>query len=314
MTPLLSVILPVYNGGKYVRDSVRSILDQTEKNFELLLCDDGSTDGTLEVAQEIAKSDPRVRFFQTNRAKLFGVCNRMLKEARGEFLARMDHDDISLPQRFAEEIALMQSNPQLAVVGVWLYIIDPEGRRISNYFPPTDDAALQELCLDGHCPINEPASMMRTELVRKVGGWREDMGVCADVDLWLKLGEVGKLGMVSKPLQCYRYHEKSQSHKAGATKRQDVLTQICREAMKRRNITGRTPNPPIWPPPAAERYQQYLQYGWWAFRYGDRSTAAVYGWRAVRNKPLDLKAWRLLACAVIKPMPPAGSVDQTAAA
>jgi hypothetical protein len=304
MNPLISVILPIYNGSAYARQAIESILNQTERNFELLLCDDGSTDGSLEIQQKLAKSDSRIRLFQTQRTKLFGVCNKMLAEARGEFLARMDHDDLSAPQRFEEEIALLRSDAQLAVVGTWLYIIDPQGRRICNYFPPTDDANLQELCLNGHCPINEPSSMMRTELVRKVGGWRTDIGVCGDVDLWLKLGEVGKLGMVPKPLQYYRYHPESQSHKAGAEGRQAVLTKICQEAMQRRNITGRIPRPPVWPPLPCERHQQFLQYGWWAFHHGDRATATLYGWRAVREKPTSLEGWRLLACAAVKPLRP----------
>jgi len=299
MTPAISVFLPVYNGKRYIAQAVGSILSQTERDFELLLCDDGSTDGTDGILQQFT-TDPRVKLLRTERFGLGRVCNHLLTLARGEFIARMDHDDIALPERFAAELALLQQDSQLAVVGTWLYIIDPAGRRVLSYTPATEDAALRAMCLRGECPINEPSSMMRAEAVRKVGGWRPEFVQCADLDLWLRLGEVGKLGMIDRPLQCYRLHPASMSHTGTAERRREIIRTICAEAMQRRGITGDVPDPPLWPAPHIDLHRQHLQYGWWAFRNGDRSTAMIYGWRAARCKPFNREAWKLLACATAK--------------
>jgi glycosyltransferase involved in cell wall biosynthesis len=298
-TPAISVLLPVYNGKRYIAPAVRSILSQTERDFELLLCDDGSDDGTDLILKPFA-ADPRVKLVRTERFGLGRVCNHLLSMARGEFLARMDADDISLPDRFAAELSLMRADPNLAVIGTWLYIMDPAGRRVLNYSPPTDNASLQSMCMNGECPINEPSSMMRAEMVRRVGGWRPEMVPCGDIDLWLRLGEIGHLGMVDQPLQCYRLHPKSMSHTQTAVKRREIIRQICARAMERRGISGEIPEPPIWPEPNVDLHRQHLQYGWWAFKHGDRATALVYGWRAARKRFFDSQAWRLMACAAVK--------------
>ncbi len=206
-TPLISVLLPCYNTGKFLRTAIRSILDQTLADVEIIAVDDGSSDDTLPVLQELARTDGRLKVFSQQNAGIVVALNRALSEARGRYLARMDGDDISYPERFARQVALLEERPDLAVVGCGYHLIDQDGNRLStrkvkadlpqaDIFQPMP--ALSTVC--------HPTAMIRREVLEQVGGYRDVFRYAEDLDLWCRIGEIGNIGNVTDPLFAWRRH------------------------------------------------------------------------------------------------------------
>jgi hypothetical protein len=226
MTPQVSVILPVYNGEPYIGAAVASILNQTFWDFELIVVDGGSTDRSLAVVDELAGGDPRVVVVRQGAASLVRQLNCGISAARGEFLARMDADDISHPERLQRQVEFLRRNPDIAVVGSAMTLIDADGARIRDIdYPqePRDVAAF----LDTGSPLGHPAVMMRRDLVRQAGGYREILQFAEDYDLWLRL-DAQKHLMANLPdrLLSYRHHAKKRG--CVFAFEQELHTQIAR--------------------------------------------------------------------------------------
>ena len=300
MTPTISAMMPVYNAGRYVAGAVESILAQTFADFELLIVDDGSTDGSREVLERLAAGDGRIRLVSRPNKGVGATRNELLALARGDLLAMMDADDIALPSRFEWQVEFLRDHPEVVCVGGAQEHIDSEGRLLWNHFDPEDDAAIQEAALSGHCPINNPSAMMRREAALAVGGYRPDFAPAEDLDLFLRLGEVGRLANLPRVVTRYRIHEGSLS--ATQQSRQlDRMRRASDEACDRRGLARRVVPTPEWrPTDRASKHRYSLNYGWSGFGRGDRPTALHYGLRAVRLMPWRVEGWRLLACALLK--------------
>lgn len=235
--PLVSVLMPIFNGGKYLREAVEGILDQTFTDFEFLVLDDGSTDDSLALLRQYAARDSRVRVItRENRGLTFSL-NELLSYARGEFVARMDADDVVLPERFARQAAFLGEHPGVVCVGGAYQMIDSADRFLTTLTPPQTDAEIQYLHLSGHTAINHPTAMMRLAAVNRLGGYDSEYDLVEDLDLWLRLGEVGKLANLADVLLKYRLHDKSISEKAGQ-KQREAARRACESAWRRRHITG----------------------------------------------------------------------------
>jgi glycosyltransferase involved in cell wall biosynthesis len=129
--PKVTVLMPVYNGEKYLREAIESILNQTFIDFEFLIINDGSTDRSVEIIESY--SDPRIRLVHNERnMKLIATLNKGLELARGEYIARMDCDDISLPERLAKQVAFMDANPEVGVLGTAFQTIDSYGKSLNS--------------------------------------------------------------------------------------------------------------------------------------------------------------------------------------
>lgn len=193
--------MPVYNGARYLRQAVDSILSQTFPDFELLIVNDGSTDETESIIA--GYTDPRIRLInQTNHGVVYSR-NVGIESARGTYIASMDADDISAPERLAREVGLLESHPRLAVVGTSIIRIDAAGRRLrTEYFLPHVPELLQDLAV--RSPFASGTTVMRTDLVRRVGGYRQEFPVAEDYDLWRRLATVGELANIIDPLYMYR--------------------------------------------------------------------------------------------------------------
>ncbi len=135
MPPVISVILPVYNGEAYLALAVDSILVQTFRDFELIAVHGGSTDRSPEILRDFADRDMRVRVVRQDGKGLVGALNQGIALARGELLARMDADDIAHPDRFATQVAFLRGNPDIAVVGSAMTLIDEAGRCATSTIP-----------------------------------------------------------------------------------------------------------------------------------------------------------------------------------
>ena len=190
-SPKISVVLPVYNAERYLREAVDSILTQTFTDFELILINDGSTDGSGDICRAYAKRDPRVVLIDCpTNGGLVSALNEGLAKARAPLIARMDADDIAMPERFACQYAHMVEHPNLAVLGSATRFIDETGQitgRRPYPFSPTD---VKDAFTSGRdCPVAHSAVMMKRDVVLEVGGYRTAFTHAEDYELWLRLVE-----------------------------------------------------------------------------------------------------------------------------
>jgi glycosyltransferase involved in cell wall biosynthesis len=303
--PTISVVMSVYNAGRYLREAVESVLGQTFGDFEFIIIDDGSADGSPQVLRDYAGRDPRVRLTVRPNKGLTVTLNEALEQARGEFVARMDCDDVCLPRRFEQQLAYLRADPSLVCVGGHFELIDEKGRLLTRLRPPSDDEAIQKLLLAGHTAICHPAAMIKRDKMIQAGNYDPFFKTTQDLDLFLRLGEVGRLGNVPEVVLKFRQHPGSISE----TKREEQRRygrEACERAWKRRGITdGKFEADEPWRPGAdrRSRHDFALRYGWWGFNSAARGTALAYGLKAVRIAPWDPAGWKLLAAAALKPMP-----------
>jgi len=204
--PEISAVLPVYNGEAYVREAVESILAQTFPDFELIIINDGSTDGSGEILRELASRDPRIVLVERANGGLVSALNEGIEMARADLIARMDADDAAVPERFALQLARMRAEPELGVLGSFIRIVDKTGRFIRQGSYPVMPAETARFLKHGS-PLAHPTVMMRKEAVMKVGGYRQAFSHCEDYDLWLRISELGyAIANIPQPLLNYRVH------------------------------------------------------------------------------------------------------------
>ena len=233
--PVVSVIMPVYNAERYLRAAIDSILAQSFHRFELLIIDDGSTDGSMEIVRSY--TDSRIRVFSEPHRGLVAALNKGLTEARGDYIARMDADDVSKPERLCKQVAYMQSHPETPLVGCWARLIDAKGKPTGNSkMPPTQGWRLR-VALCGANQFVHGSVMMRREAVLQVGGYRAAFVTTEDYDLWLRLGEVGVLANLAEPLYELRVHQSSKTACEGDMV--ETCAQCARRAALQRCLSGR---------------------------------------------------------------------------
>ena len=204
--PAISVILPVYNAEAYVREAVESVLAQTFTDFECIIINDGSTDGSGAILRELAARDTRIVLVECPNDGLVSALNRGLEMARAELIARMDADDVSMPERFALQHARMVQEPELAVLGSFMRNMDKEGN-ISHLVesPITPKKTLH--CMERGCSVHHATVMMWREAVLKAGGYRKAFSHAEDYDLWLRMSNLGyAIASLPQPLYNRRWH------------------------------------------------------------------------------------------------------------
>jgi glycosyltransferase involved in cell wall biosynthesis len=295
--------MSVYNGDRFLRQALDSVLSQSFGNFEFLIADDGSRDRSLKILQEYAANDARIRLFQQQNRGLTCTLNTLIQQAKGEFLARMDADDICLPQRFALQVEFLRQHPEVICVGGAQDWIDAAGRVLRHNPEAEADGEIQQRLLRGWTAINHPSAMMRRLEVLRVGGYDETLSSAQDIDLWLKLGEIGQLANLRETVLQYRQH----SHAVSEHRQLEQIQrkrEACERAWQRRGIVGQFEETQPWRPfDRSSRHQFILCYGWQFFNTGQRQAAIAYACQAIRILPLNKEGWRLLVCSLIKPLP-----------
>jgi hypothetical protein len=205
-TPVISVVMPTYNGERFLRPAIESILNQTFRDFELIVVDDGSTDRTPRILAEL--KDNRLIVLTNDRNQGIAVAtNRGLAAARGEYVALQDHDDISLPHRFKTQLDFLESHPDIALVGSAAELIDENGVAYENYVEPEDDIDLKWETLF-RCPISHTSVMARCWVMSETGGYSPDpaLKVASDYDLLSRIVMRHRVGNLSQPLVQWRRH------------------------------------------------------------------------------------------------------------
>lgn len=220
--PTISVVLPVYNGEKYLAEAIESILAQTFSDFELIVINDGSTDGTLAILQNY-QADSRIRLFSRENKGLVATLNEGIDLARGTWLARMDQDDIALPQRFEQQLQWL-ARTDADICGSWIKLFGLSDQRIINY-AQTDAAIKAELLFMS--PFAHPTVMMKTALIKQLHydhAWEN----AEDYDLWVRAALANwRMTNVPEVLLWYRQHVTQMSSHA-ATQQQAYTQKIQR--------------------------------------------------------------------------------------
>lgn len=298
--PRVSVIMPVYNGETYLAEAIDSVLSQTFPDFELLIHDDGSTDGTAAILRDFASRDGRIRVSSGENLGVGGAPNRMIRDARGDYIARLDADDICLPDRLARQVAILDARPDLDVLGMTAIIIDAAGRRIvENRMAPTHEE-IDARHLRGLCSLTHSSVMMRAETLRRAGGYDPEYRSAEDIDLWLRLAEVGRLANAPEPGVKYRIHENSISD----TKRDEQMA-FCRRAVEAAKARRGVDAPFEYEHWRVEdtteaKRAHYQRYAWQAWAAGYREGWQHYAWEGVKLAPFSPEAWRTLVFGALR--------------
>jgi glycosyltransferase involved in cell wall biosynthesis len=201
--PAVSVLLPVHNGERFLREAVDSVLGQTLTEIEVLVVDDGSTDGTA--TQLAAYRDERLRVVHQAHAGLVSALELATREARAPLLARMDADDVSLPERLERQAGFLKANPSVGLVGCGVEVIDETGRAESAVLLPSADADLRRRLLLRN-PLTHGSVVLRREALAEAGGYQAGYGANEDYDLWRRIARRWELAAVSEVLYHYRRH------------------------------------------------------------------------------------------------------------
>ena len=292
--PVVSVLMPVYNARRYVARTVETVLAQTFGDFEFVIIDDGSTDGSSVILRQFAERDNRIRLVSRPNTGYVTALNEALDLARGELLARIDSDDWAAPRRFELQVERMLREPGLVALGTGATAMDDEDNVLGDYSPPLTHEEIDASHLRGGCAIHHPSVMMRPWAVKKVGGYRKHTMPCEDFDLWVRLAEVGRVANLPEPLLVKRLHAKSalSSH---IENQPSLVKMILQEAWKRRGLPG---EPTLPPRPMTSLADLYRQWGWMALKSGNVRTSRRCAIKALASGPWDGSSWRLAACAL----------------
>jgi glycosyltransferase involved in cell wall biosynthesis len=208
-SPRVSVLLSVFNGGTFLGPAVASVLAQTGPSLELIAVDDASTDGSAELLEQVARADSRLRVVRNAQNQGLVVnLNRGIELARGEFIARIDADDLHRPGKLAAQVAEMDASPSLVLLGTNYEYVDAAGTVFKRENPETDRKLLKERLETEGNQLCHSSVMFRADLARNLGGYRMLAGRYAqDYDLWLRLSERGEIGCLPGHLTAYRCHD-----------------------------------------------------------------------------------------------------------
>ena len=195
--------MPVYNAQEYLEDSIQSVLNQTFKGFEFIILDDGSTDLSLPIIEKWGAMDRRIRIVNHQHTGLSALLRMGLNHAKGEFIARMDADDISLPERFERQINFFQRHAEVGTCGTWMRMF---GQKSGVMKPPLDDARIKA-CLLFACPMMHPTVMMRRSMLTESNiNYSESARWTEDYDLWTRLAPHTQFANLPELLLLYRTH------------------------------------------------------------------------------------------------------------
>ena len=293
----VSLLMGVYNGEEYLAEAMDSILSQTLSDFELIVVDDGSTDGSPKRLADYAARDKRVRVVTQKNAGLTAALNAAAKLANAPLLARMDPDDVALPTRLAEQVAFMDAHPEITLLGTRVILIDPYGTAYQYPLHPLTHEEIDAKLMQGEgWAIVHPVAMMRREAFERVGGYDERFRTSQDFDLWLRMAETGRLANLETPLLKYRQHLASANF-AKAEQQKKLKVQILNEAHRRRGL------PPLDastlpPPPISDPYESRRRWGWAAVREKNLPAARRHAWQNIKARPSSVEMWKMLFCSV----------------
>lgn len=293
----VSVLMPVYNTVRYLEDALDSILDQSFTDFEFLVINDGSSDGSTQILRAFAEKEPRIRLIERENRGLIATRNELLQAAECDLIAWMDSDDISIQDRLALQVERFDADPELVCLGGAAQRIDPEGHVLNlETYAQTHEEILVEQEKGG--AMRFATTMMRRNIAIRVGGFREPFKIGEDFDLLLRMSEVGKMANLPNLLYQYRQHLTSvfSSDLLLWPAYRDQILELSRERratgsdkLQRGETLRLDSSRPIAAKDA--RLHSYTQWANLALQIGKRGLAWKYAVLAVAEKPLSRMVW-----------------------
>lgn len=292
MTPAAAtVLLPVRDAGRFLEPALASLERQSRRDFVVLAVDDGSLDGSASILHAWIPSRLPGRVLATGGDGITAALIHAAEFARTHYWIRMDADDLAEPARWERQAAWLEAHPEAVATGCALWRIDDEGDRIGTYDPPTDSTAIEAALLRGDgFALCHPAAVLRADAVHAVGGYRAAFPLGQDIDLFLRLAQVGPLGNVPDRLLSYRQHP-ANSNFAQAQEKARLLRLILAEAHAARGLP--------WDPAslhfradaakAADFHRRAVR---GARRWGTRRAARRHAAAAWRLDPGSLATWK----------------------
>jgi glycosyltransferase involved in cell wall biosynthesis len=201
--PLVSIILPVYNAEKYIAESIHSLLQQTYSNIEIIVLNDGSKDNSEKVIAGL--NDGRIKYYSHANIGMAATLNKGLKLASGDYIARQDADDVSLPDRIKKQIDFLEAQKEIGLAGTWAAIIDEKGRKTGgvHHHPVKDEELKFDLLFDN--PFVHSSVMFRKKVVEECGTYNEQLhSLVQDFEYWFRISGKFKVANIAEELQLYR--------------------------------------------------------------------------------------------------------------
>jgi len=220
MAPLVSIGIPTYNGARYLRESIDSVLAQTFRDFELVLIDDASADHSGAIGEAYARKDPRIQTIKNSkRLGLVGNFNRCVELTNGRHVCVWHQDDMMMPQNIERKVALLEANPQVGFVHSNVLMIDDRGKVLSEHWEADSRRDyvrggrefFLRMAEPGRNYVCCPSVLARRECYQKLGGFRSELYFACDLEMWMRLALYYDVACVGEPLVQFRRHRLSDS-------------------------------------------------------------------------------------------------------
>jgi glycosyltransferase involved in cell wall biosynthesis len=240
-----SIAIPTCNSEKFLKQTIESVLNQTYKDFELIICDDNSTDGTIELASFYADKDKRIRCFQNpNRLGLFPNFNQCIKYASGEYINILGHDDVMLPRNLEVKCQIFETYPNVGIVASSVDIINDDGNLVDlnwgQYERDSLELGKQWVInkVSAHNPICCPFVFLRRQTIEQAGLFSEQYSFVGDFEMWLRVALHADIYFVKEVLGYFRWHQQNESHRYDALYYLTEVSKIWDEIIDRLNLQG----------------------------------------------------------------------------
>lgn len=305
-SPRISVVMPVHNVATYLPAALTCIRRQTFADFECVVVDDGSTDDSRQCLQRCAEEDPRFRLVSIVRSGIVTALNRGLEIARGELIARMDGDDLCHPDRLRRQVEYLDSHPDCVAVSSRVLLVDPDGRPIWRTPRHDRHTTIERALLEGNgAAFVHAAALMRAQAIRNINGYRKQCEFAEDLDLFLRLAEVGRLHVVADTLYFWRQHLASVGH-ARVTEQFHATCRAVQEGRSRRGISDDRFAPLQMP---AVRTVDEREAAWarMAAVGAFPTTMTKYLHRVMKRRPFSASTWFLSLLCVLSVIKNAGT-------
>jgi glycosyltransferase involved in cell wall biosynthesis len=295
MTALVSVVIPAFNRQAYIRQAVESVLAQTYRNLEVIVVDDGSTDGTREIVQSLRSTDGRVRYIWQENSERAVARNTGIKNARGDYIAFLDSDDLWLPRKLELQLEVLAAHRSMVMAVSWFEMVDDSGATMQNCETPTVEETARP---DFHCllaqanRIGSPCPLVRREVFDKAGMFTLDSTLICfeDWEMWTRAACFGSVGLVPKILAQHRIHSGNTEKPVDAKVYLAVASSLVKRA----------------PPSKAPGIRRAVTHGYWTLLRkssvaslmkrlieitdGWTALGASFCWATLRHHPRDLLA------------------------
>lgn len=221
-TAAIDVLITVYNGESYISQTLDSVIAQTFTDWRLIVVDDLSTDRTAAIVSDYARRDQRILLVKGEHKGIAAAANIGLAYVTAPLIARLDGDDIALPERLQVQFDYLQQHPDVLAVGSDVMLINEHNKPLRRRKAPTGWENIREILKTRNCMCH-PSATIRSEALRRIGGYREKFRNSLDYDLWLRISEIGKIENISQDLLLYRRHA-SQVSASGNAHRQTIYS------------------------------------------------------------------------------------------